>query len=210
MHDPNVFGSLDVLKSRLRQTFEPPRAEFRARTELLKLKQGKRDVHAYAQHIRLLSSCITTNPVREHTLITVFMQGLTDGPVKTHLFRLKLDTLEQAIAAAEQEDFSMRRAHASSSSYRPNRRQEHGGPEPMELCLLENEKPRFANRKRSAKCYRCQRLGQYSHECSAPRPVPNSTERNGRPFARKANEYGSNAGAKQHQRNGPTKNGRDQ
>uniref|UniRef100_A0AAV1U9E4 Retrotransposon gag domain-containing protein n=1 Tax=Peronospora matthiolae TaxID=2874970 RepID=A0AAV1U9E4_9STRA len=40
-----------------RQTFEPPRAEFRARTELLKLKQGKRDVHAYAQHIRHLTSC---------------------------------------------------------------------------------------------------------------------------------------------------------
>ena len=82
LRDPDVFGSLKkMLKSRLKQTFEPPRAEFRARTELLKLNQGKRDVHAYAQHIRLLASCITNNPVHEHTLITVFMQGLTDGPV---------------------------------------------------------------------------------------------------------------------------------
>uniref|UniRef100_A0AAV1T1K2 Retrotransposon gag domain-containing protein n=1 Tax=Peronospora matthiolae TaxID=2874970 RepID=A0AAV1T1K2_9STRA len=40
LHDPYAFGSLEVFKSRLRQTFEPPRAEFRARTELLKLKQG--------------------------------------------------------------------------------------------------------------------------------------------------------------------------
>uniref|UniRef100_A0AAV1UC91 Retrotransposon gag domain-containing protein n=1 Tax=Peronospora matthiolae TaxID=2874970 RepID=A0AAV1UC91_9STRA len=98
LHDPYAFGSLEVFKSRLRQTFEPPRAEFRARTEFLKLKQGKRDVHAYAQHIRHLTSCISSNPVDEHTLVSVFMQGLADGPVKTHLFRLELDSLEQAIS----------------------------------------------------------------------------------------------------------------
>uniref|UniRef100_A0AAV1UKF9 Retrotransposon gag domain-containing protein n=1 Tax=Peronospora matthiolae TaxID=2874970 RepID=A0AAV1UKF9_9STRA len=33
LHDPYAFGSLEVFKSRLRQTFEPPRAEFRARTD---------------------------------------------------------------------------------------------------------------------------------------------------------------------------------
>ena len=110
LRDPYVFGSLETFKARLKQTFEPPRAEFRARTELLKLKQGKRAVHAYAQRIRLIASCITNNPVHEQTLITVFMQGLTDGPLKTHLFRLELDTLEEAISVAEQEDFSLRQA----------------------------------------------------------------------------------------------------
>lgn len=62
MSDPYAFGSLDALKARLKQTFEPPRAEFKARPELLKLKQGKRDGHAYAQHIRLLAGSITANP----------------------------------------------------------------------------------------------------------------------------------------------------
>uniref|UniRef100_A0AAV1TYW9 Retrotransposon gag domain-containing protein n=1 Tax=Peronospora matthiolae TaxID=2874970 RepID=A0AAV1TYW9_9STRA len=38
LHDPYVFESLKVFKSRLRKTFEPPGAEFRAPTELLKLK----------------------------------------------------------------------------------------------------------------------------------------------------------------------------
>uniref|UniRef100_A0AAV1VCF1 Retrotransposon gag domain-containing protein n=1 Tax=Peronospora matthiolae TaxID=2874970 RepID=A0AAV1VCF1_9STRA len=127
LHDPYAFGSLEVFKSRLRQTFEPPRAEFRARTELLKLKQGKRDVHAYAQHIRHLTSCISSNPVDEHTLVSVFMQGLADGPVKTHLFRLELDSLEQAISIAEQEDFSLRQARASSTSYRQPRRYDSRG-----------------------------------------------------------------------------------
>ena len=40
LHDPYVFGSLEVFKSLLRQTFEPPRAEFRARSKLLRIKQG--------------------------------------------------------------------------------------------------------------------------------------------------------------------------
>ena len=133
MSDPYAFLSLEAFKSRFRQTFEPPRAEFRARSELLKLNQGKCDVHVYAQHRRLLASSITANPVHVHTLITVRMQGLVNGPVRNHLFSFELDTLEQAISYAEQEDFSMRKTHASSSSYRPLRRQETGGPEPMDL-----------------------------------------------------------------------------
>uniref|UniRef100_A0AAV1UVI6 Retrotransposon gag domain-containing protein n=1 Tax=Peronospora matthiolae TaxID=2874970 RepID=A0AAV1UVI6_9STRA len=148
LHDPNAFGSLEVFKSRLRQTFEPRRAEFRARTELLKLKQGKRDVHAYAQHTRHLTSCISSNPVDEHTLVSVFMQGLADGPVKTHLFRLELDSLEQAISIAEQEDFSLRQARASSTSYRQPRRYDSGGPEPMEPCYVESEKARSTDYKK--------------------------------------------------------------
>ena len=47
LHDPYVFGSLEFFKSLLRQTFEPPREEFRARSELLRIKQGKRDVHSW-------------------------------------------------------------------------------------------------------------------------------------------------------------------
>uniref|UniRef100_A0AAV1UAE6 Retrotransposon gag domain-containing protein n=1 Tax=Peronospora matthiolae TaxID=2874970 RepID=A0AAV1UAE6_9STRA len=48
LHDPNLFESLETLKSRLKETSEPPRAELRSRSALLRLKQGKRDVHAYA------------------------------------------------------------------------------------------------------------------------------------------------------------------
>ena len=102
LHNPYVFGSYEFFKARLKQTFEPPRAEFRARAELLDLKQGKRDIHAYAQHTRYLVSCIVLNPIDEQTQITVFIKGLADGVVKTHLFRLKLESLDQAISAAEE------------------------------------------------------------------------------------------------------------
>uniref|UniRef100_A0AAV1TPT1 CCHC-type domain-containing protein n=1 Tax=Peronospora matthiolae TaxID=2874970 RepID=A0AAV1TPT1_9STRA len=210
LHDPYAFGSLEVFKSRLRQTFEPPRAEFRARTELLKLKQGKRDVHAYAQHIRHLTSCISSNPVDGHTLVSVFMQGLADGPVKTHLFRLELDSLEQAISIAEQEDFSLRQARASSTSYRQPRRYDNGGPEPMELCYVESEKARSTGYKKLQRCNRCQKTGHYAYECSAPRPVSRDTGLNNRPPMRKGKGRGSAVGAKTQQRDGPSKNGQDQ
>ena len=58
LHDPNVFGSLNIFKTLLSETFEPPRADFRTLSELLEIKQGKRKVHAYAQYVRYLASCM--------------------------------------------------------------------------------------------------------------------------------------------------------
>uniref|UniRef100_A0AAV1TAI3 Retrotransposon gag domain-containing protein n=1 Tax=Peronospora matthiolae TaxID=2874970 RepID=A0AAV1TAI3_9STRA len=110
LHDPNVFESLEILKARLKEMFEPPRAEFRARYALLRLKQGKRNVHAYAQHLRYIASSVTKNPVDEYTLINVFIYGLVDGPVKTYMFQEDFHTLEKVTAFAEQEDFSLRQS----------------------------------------------------------------------------------------------------
>ena len=85
LQDPNVFGSLAVFKTILSETFEPPKAEFRTLAEILKIKQGKRDVNAYAQHIRYLASFMVANPMPEFPFITIFLQGLSDGPVRNHL-----------------------------------------------------------------------------------------------------------------------------
>ena len=71
----------------LSETFEPPRVEFKTPSELLEIKQSKRKVHAYSQHVRYLESCMVVNPVSEFVLITIFIQGLSDGPVRDHLFR---------------------------------------------------------------------------------------------------------------------------
>uniref|UniRef100_A0AAV1V462 Retrotransposon gag domain-containing protein n=1 Tax=Peronospora matthiolae TaxID=2874970 RepID=A0AAV1V462_9STRA len=147
LHDPNVFESLEILKSRLIETFEPPRAEFRACSALLRLKQGKRDVQAYAQYLRYLASSVAENAVDEHTLINVFIYGLVDVPEKTYMFREDFHTLEKAIAYAELEDFSLRQSQANSSNYRPPRRQETGGPEPMDLCYIESENSRSLSHK---------------------------------------------------------------
>uniref|UniRef100_A0AAV1TY33 Retrotransposon gag domain-containing protein n=1 Tax=Peronospora matthiolae TaxID=2874970 RepID=A0AAV1TY33_9STRA len=167
-HEPGVFESLKILKSRLKETFEPPRAESRAHSALLRLKKGKRDVHAYAQHLRYLASSVTESPVNEHTLINVFIYGLVDGPVKTNMFREDFYTLEKAITYAEQEDFSLRQSQDDSSNYRPTRRQETGGPDPMDLCYIESDNARSLSHKRTTRCHRCQMIGRYAHECSVP------------------------------------------
>uniref|UniRef100_A0AAV1V9B1 Retrotransposon gag domain-containing protein n=1 Tax=Peronospora matthiolae TaxID=2874970 RepID=A0AAV1V9B1_9STRA len=73
LHDSYAFESSEILKSRLKETFEPPRAECRARSALLRLKQGKRDVHADTQRLRYLASSVTDNFFDEHTLINVFI-----------------------------------------------------------------------------------------------------------------------------------------
>ena len=98
-------------------------------------------------------------PLDEQTLMILFMQGLTDGPVRTNIFRLEFDTLEEAIRVAEQEDFSVNQAHVSSNSYRPPRRQESGGPEPMDLCYAENESSHVINYKKLHTCNSCQNQG---------------------------------------------------
>ena len=88
MSDLNAFEPMESFKIWPKQMFEPPMDEFRTPSEILKLKRGKLDVHAYAQHIRLLASIITASPVHTHTLITVFMKGLADRTVRNHLFCL--------------------------------------------------------------------------------------------------------------------------
>ncbi len=108
---PSCFPALDVFKRELRSAFEPPKTEFRARSEFLELKQGKRDVHAYAQTARYLVSCIVAEPIDEATQVVTFMKGLNDGPIKTHLFRVYPQTMEDAISLAIQEDFSMHQAY---------------------------------------------------------------------------------------------------
>jgi hypothetical protein len=52
-------------------------------------------------------------PVDETTKVTTFLKGLKDGPVRTQLFRVYPDTLEEAISLAIQEDFSLKQAKGS-------------------------------------------------------------------------------------------------
>uniref|UniRef100_A0AAV1V1F3 CCHC-type domain-containing protein n=1 Tax=Peronospora matthiolae TaxID=2874970 RepID=A0AAV1V1F3_9STRA len=211
LHDPNVFESLEILESRLKEMFEPPRAEFRARSALLRLKKGKRGVHAYAQLLRYLASSVTGNPVVEHTRINVLIYGLVDEPVETYMFREDFHTLERAIAYAEQEDFSLRQSQANSSNYRPPRRKETGSPESMDLCYIKSENSRSLSHKQTARCHRCQKIGHYAHECSVPITASRSkTGRDDHRWPRKGPRRGSDHVSKPRQQVGPPKSGQGQ
>ena len=71
-----------------------------------------------------------------NTRKSLFIQGLVDKTVRTHLFRLELETLDQAISVAEQEALSLYQAQTNSKTYRPVRRQEIGCTEPMDFSFV--------------------------------------------------------------------------
>ena len=84
-------------------------------------------------------------------LITVLLQGLKDGPVRSHLFRIELKSLEEEITIAVQENFNVGQSHTGVAPYRPARRVEAGGPEPMNLCHAGSERSRVNDCKKSQK-----------------------------------------------------------
>ena len=205
LHNPNVYESLDVFKTLLSETFEPPRAEFTILSELLKIKQGKRKIHAYAQHVLYLESCMVVNPVIKFVKITIFIQGLADGPLRKHRFRGELKTLYEAIYAEKQGDFSVRQAHTTLTPYRSQRRSAVGVPEPMDLFHVKGEKPRPVHYKRMVRSHRCQKLEHYAYECSIFRLAPRGAERSNRPPVRRIGGRGSDSVAKPQHRSGPLK-----
>lgn len=179
LSDPNAFPTYQGLKESLMETFQPPKSEFRARAEYLDIRQGKLDIHAYVQVARDLISCIVMDPMDEATKVTTFMKGLNDGPVRTQLFRVYPETLEQAISLVIQEDFSLKQAKGSRTKLPDVPVQPRKGsgfaPVPMELGAMQSESSGEPRRsKKDMTCYRCQRKGHAAYECRAAAPVPRS------------------------------------
>lgn len=177
--DPNAFPTYQRLKESLMETFQPPKSEFRARAEYLDIRQGKLDVHEYVQVARDLISCIVMDPMDEATKVTTFMKGLNDGPVRTQMFRVYPDTLEQAISLVIQEDFSLKQAKGSRTKLpdvpAQSRKGSGSGPTPMELCAVTSDSSGEPRRtKKDMTCYRCQKKGHAAYECRAATPVPRS------------------------------------
>ena len=85
----------------------------------------------------------------------------------------------------------MKQAHAILNSYRPSRRQENGGPEPMDLCHAVSESSRVYNYNKLQKCNRCQKTGHYAYECSDPNAVPRTAGNNNLQAAKRSPMRGS-------------------
>lgn len=77
--DPGCFPDYEAFKYELKLAFEPPKNEFRARAEFLDLRQGRLELHDYAQRARYLVSSIVSDPVDYATQVVTFMKGLNDG-----------------------------------------------------------------------------------------------------------------------------------
>ena len=190
--DPKCFPTFKSFKEELEDAFQPPKCEFRQRARFLAIKQGKRDLHDYVQEARYLVASIVQNPVDDATQVSVFLNGLAEGPVRTQMFREYPDDLEEAITKSLQEDFSQKQAKADGIYIR--RARPSSGPEPMDLSYAEavrknNPQPRkqfSGQHKKAMTCHRCNRQGHLAYECRAPAPLGrNSKSRNDNRFARR-------------------------
>ena len=83
--NPICFPTYAHFKKELCTAFEPPKSEFRTRTEFFNLSQGRRHLLSYTQRARYLISCISEHPIDDHSQAVVFMKGLNDGPVRNEL-----------------------------------------------------------------------------------------------------------------------------
>ncbi|KAF1314684.1 reverse transcriptase, partial [Globisporangium splendens] len=174
--DLNCFPSYDHFKTELKKAFEPPQSEFRARAEFLKLRQGRFDLHSYAQRARYLVLSIVDEPIDVPTQVVTFMTGLNDGPIRNQLFREYPKTLDEAIERAMQEEFSMKQAKFHGFTSRPMRQSNavHDGPEPMDISYIStpgNERPR-----NDGKCFRCGKPGHIARNCKVSLPGRQTTQ----------------------------------
>ncbi|KAF1313441.1 Pol protein, partial [Globisporangium splendens] len=154
LSDPNCFYSYEDFKAELKAAFEPPQSEFRARAEFLKLRQGRFDLHSYAQRARFLVSSIVDEPIDVPTQVVTFMTGLNDGPIRNQLFREYPKTLDEAISRAMQEEFSIKQAKFQGFPSRPPRQANvaHDGPEPMDISYIST--PGNGRPRNDGKCFR--------------------------------------------------------
>ncbi|KAF1334715.1 Membrane protein, partial [Globisporangium splendens] len=168
--DLDCFPSYDHFKTELKKAVEPPQSEFRARAEFLKLRQGRFDLHSYAQRARYLVSSIVDEPIDVPTQVVTFMTGLNDGPIRNQLFREYPKTLDEAVERAMQEEFSIKQAKFHGFASRPMRQSNavHDGPEPMDISYIStpgNERPR-----NNGKCFRCGKPGHIARNCKVSLP----------------------------------------
>jgi hypothetical protein len=214
LSDPNCFASYDQFKKELRQAFEPPKCEFRARAEFLELRQGNLDLHDYSQRARYLVSSIVTDPIDMATQVVTFMKGLRDSPVRTHLFRAYPKTMDEAINLALQEEFSLKQARlqgvrelptatqaTQSTQHRPASpatppapapavtATQLPEPEPMEIedsyALVQGNGSRS-----SVRCYRCGRIGHIARNCRViQRRSQGNRPNGGRNYARRNGRF---------------------
>ncbi|KAF1314301.1 Pol protein, partial [Globisporangium splendens] len=174
--DLNCFPSYDHFKTELKKAFEPPQSEFLARAEFLKLRQGRFDLHSYAQRARYLVSSIVDEPIDVPTQVVTFMTGLNVRPIRNQLFREYPKTLDEAIERAMQEEFSIKQAKFHGFALRPMRQSNvaHDGPEPMDISYIStpgNECPR-----NDGKCFRCGKSGHIARNCKVYLPGRQTTQ----------------------------------
>ena len=188
MTDPNCFPTWKNFKAELSTAFEPPKCELRSRVQFLQLTQGKRSLHEYAQNARQLVARVVSQPIDDATQVSVFLNGLRDGPVRDHSFRVFPETLDKAINIALQEEFSLKQSRRIKNFgiSNPNQGKRNTNvPTPMDLSFAQVVRKNIPNRNNNMTniiCHRCGKKGHIARNCYVK--IPND-KRNNKNFRRR-------------------------
>ena len=135
---PGYFVSWEFMAQEMRHTFLLADVACRHRPSFLRIKQGKRSVQDYVMELQKLEAAMAGAPLSEEVKITVFMDGVRVGPVRTELFRREATTFNEVVHIALLEDHCMRSAQGHVGSTEAS-----DGSTPMDLLSAEKTRPRW-------------------------------------------------------------------
>ncbi|KAE9015813.1 hypothetical protein PR003_g7922 [Phytophthora rubi] len=113
---PGYFTSWWFIEQELRSTFLLANVAYRHRSSFLRCKQGKRSLQDYVMELHDLEAAMAGAPLSEDVKVTVFMNGVRTGPVRTELFRRQPKTINEAVHIAMLEDHCVRSAQGHITS----------------------------------------------------------------------------------------------
>ncbi|GMF26797.1 unnamed protein product [Phytophthora fragariaefolia] len=131
---PGYFTSWSFMKQELRSTFLLTNVEYRHRSTFLLCKEGKRSLQDYVMELHNLEAAMAGAPLS--VKVTVFVDGVRTGPVRTELFRRQSKTFNEAVHIAMLEDHCVRSAQDHTPHVEGSE-----GPTPMEVSLAESARP---------------------------------------------------------------------
>ncbi|GMF23066.1 unnamed protein product [Phytophthora fragariaefolia] len=152
---PGYFTSWSFMEQELRSTFLLANVAYRHRSNFLRCKQGKRSLQDYVMGLLNLEAAMAGAPLSEDVKVTVFMDGVRTGPVRTELFRRQPKTFNEAVHIAMLEDHFGRSAQGHTPHVEANE-----GPTPMEISLAESTRPQRTQRA-GGRCLGCNQSGHF-------------------------------------------------
>ena len=107
-----------------------------------------------------LEAAMAGAPLSEEVKVTVFMDGVRVGPVRTELFRRQATTFNEAVHIALLEDHCMRSAQGHVGATEAS-----DGSTPMDLSSAEKTRPRWGASRAGGRCFGCNAVGHYRRDC---------------------------------------------
>ena len=82
------------------RVFAPPNQAYRGRLRFFASRQGKRELSDYVQESRSRLVAMTLDSLPEAVQVTICMEGLRTGVVRTEIFRVHPSTFEETVIVA--------------------------------------------------------------------------------------------------------------